>query len=160
RREQDQFALESHRKANEATCHGRFSDEIVPMPVSNGHDRGTGVEFLDGMLARDETIRPDTTLDKLSQLPPAFSPEGTLTAGNSSGMTDGASALVLTTRAIARNRGLAPLFSVVAHAVTAVDNAWMGEGPSVGLPRALGRAGMQLDDLDSLEVNEAFAGMV
>jgi acetyl-CoA C-acetyltransferase len=111
-------------------------------------------------LDHDESIRPDTTLERLSELPPAFRPDGTLTAGNSSGLTDGASAMVLTTRAIARERGLKPLFSVISSATAAVDNEWMGEGPSVGLPKALERAGLCLGDLDFLEVNEAFAGMV
>ncbi|HXJ70489.1 MAG TPA: thiolase family protein [Verrucomicrobiae bacterium] len=154
RAEQDEFALESQRKAATAARYGLFAEEIVPVPVPA--DGNGGGEFLD----HDECIRPDTTLEQLAELPPAFRPDGTLTAGNSSGLTDGASAIVLTTRAIARRRGLEPLFSIVSHAIGAVDNACMGEGPSVGLPKALERAKLGLHDLDFIEVNEAFAGMV
>jgi acetyl-CoA C-acetyltransferase len=154
RAEQDEFALESQRKAATAARYGLFAEEIVPVHVSA--DGSGGDELLD----RDECIRPDTTLEQLAALPPAFRPDGTLTAGNSSGLTDGASAIVLTTRALARRRGLEPLFSIVSHAIGAVDNACMGEGPSVGLPKALERAQLGLHDLDFIEVNEAFAGMV
>jgi len=153
REEQDRFAYESHMKAAEATRRGLFREEIVPITVMNGRDGPTTLD-------RDESIRCDTTLEKLAKLSPSFRPGGTLTAGNSSGMTDGASALVLTTREIARSRGVRPLFSVASHALAAVDNEWMGEGPSVGLPKALEKARMSLSDLDFIEVNEAFAGMV
>ena len=155
RAEQDQFAFESHMKAADAARRGWFADEIVPVPATNAGANGGG-----RMLDHDESVRADTTLERLAQLPPAFRADGTLTAGNSSGLTDGASALVLTTRAFARARGLEPLFGIVAETTTAVDNARMGEGPSVALPRALERAGLSLGDLDFLEVNEAFAGMV
>lgn len=153
REEQDRFAFESHQKAARAWREGRFKDEIVPVTV----------ETSDGdtvTLDRDESIRPDTSMEKLGRLRPAFRPDGTLTAGNSSGMTDGASGMLLTTRAIARAHGLTPLFTVLSHSVAAVPNEWMGEGPAVGLPRALEKAGLQLDDLDFIEINEAFAGMV
>jgi acetyl-CoA C-acetyltransferase len=163
RAEQDGFALESHMKAAEAARRGWFTREIVPVRIGGG-DGETGekarAKASCGLLDHDECIRADTTLEQLSQLPPAFRAGGTLTAGNSSGLTDGASALVLTTRRIARERGIEPLFSVVSHASAAVDNAWMGEGPSVAFPRALERAGLCLGDLDFFEVNEAFAGMV
>jgi len=157
RAEQDRFAYESHMKAAEAAREGWFADEIVPVDVPSGPDNGTAPG---AMLCHDESIRPDTTLEKLASLSPSFRPDGTLTAGNSSGLTDGASAIVFTTREVARARRLTPLFRFVSHALGGVENAWMGEGPSVGLPMALERAGLQLADLDALEVNEAFAGMV
>ncbi|MHB2018082.1 MAG: thiolase family protein, partial [Candidatus Xenobia bacterium] len=148
RQEQDQFALESHQKAAAARAEGCFQQEIVPITVE------------DKTLTHDESIREDTSLEKLGRLRPSFRRDGTLTAGNSSGLTDGASAMVLTTREVARAHGLKPLFTIQSYAVAAVDNEWMGEGPSVGLPIALERAGMQLQDLDFIEINEAFAGMV
>jgi len=157
RADQDRLAFESHMKAADATRRGWFADEIVPVPASTANgDGNSGVSMLD----HDESIRADTTLERLAQLKPAFRADGTLTAGNSSGLTDGAAAIVLTSRGFARARGLEPLFSIVTHVTTAVDNARMGEGPSVGLPKALERAGLGLTDLDFLEVNEAFAGMV
>jgi acetyl-CoA C-acetyltransferase len=152
REEQDTFALNSHRKAHQAWEKGSFNDEVVAVTVDHGDGPVT--------VRKDESIRADTTLEKLGRLRPAFCRDGTLTAGNSSGMTDGASAMVLTTREIAKAHGIKPLFTVSSAVVAAVDNEWMGEGPSVGLPQALEKARLKLGDLHAIEVNEAFAGMV
>ena len=110
--------------------------------------------------ARDESIRSDTSVEKLARLPTVFRQDGRVTAGNACGMTDGACALVMTTRARAKALGATPLFSVVAAAQTAVDGAFMGEGPGVSIPLALEAAGMTLADMDLIEVNEAFAAQV
>lgn len=153
RAEQDQFALESHWKASEARRQGLFREEIIPISV-NGQGR------LPRRFGEDEIIREDTSLDKLAQLKPVFVESGTLTPGNSSAFSDGAAMLILTTREHARALGTRPLFSVISYAFGAVENENMGEGPSVVLPQALEKAGMTLRDLDFIEVNEAFAGMV
>jgi acetyl-CoA C-acetyltransferase len=144
RKEQDAYAFESHQKAIEAQKNGLFREEIAPIQT----------------LHEDETIRKETSLQKLESLPPVFQEDGTLTAGNSSPFADGASALVLTTRKKAKAIGAKPLFSLVAWAEGGVENKWMGEGPAFVLPLALKKAKMHLEDLDFLEVNEAFAGMV
>lgn len=153
REEQDRFAWESHRKAREAGEEGLFREEIVPVSIS----RDSKPSFL---FSEDETIRQDVSLEKLSQLNPVFQEDGMLTAGNSSCFADGAAILLLTTRGKAESLGLSPLFRVLSYAVGAVDNEEMGIGPSVALLQALEKAGMALSDLDLLEVNEAFAGMI
>ena len=153
RAEQDKFALWSHQKAAQAREGGLFDDEIVPVETPAG-DNGPG------LFSADDTIRADTSLYKLSQLPTTFKESGCLTAGNSSCLTDGAAVFVMTTREVAKAIGQKPLFSIISQASGAVDNAYMGEGPSVILPKALKAAGMEVHDLDYLEVNEAFAGMV
>lgn len=153
REEQDQFAYESHMKAARAQDGGHFDEEVVPVRWTTGDGEEVRLE-------RDESIRRDTSLEKLANLKPPFRPDGTLTAGNSSGLTDGAAAIVLTTREQAKAIGAEPLFSILSYSVGAADNQYMGEGPSVVMPIALKKAGMTMDDLDLLEVNEAFAGMV
>jgi acetyl-CoA C-acetyltransferase len=153
RAEQDRFAFESHRKAAQAREAGLFDEEVVPVETQSGDEAPR-------LLLADETIRADTSLYKLSQLPTTFKEGGSLTAGNSSSLTDGAAALVLTTRDVASVTGQRPLFSIVSQASGAVENAFMGEGPSIVLPKALKAAGLGIHDLDYLEVNEAFAGMV
>lgn len=148
RKEQDCFALESHRRAARAQDEGWFEEEIVSLAPSSPP------------LSKDESIRRETSLEKLAGLKPAFLEDGTLTAGNSSSLTDGAAAFLLTTREVARAQGLKPLFSIISYSVGAADNAFMGEGPSVVLPKALDKAGLKIGNLDLLEVNEAFSGMV
>jgi acetyl-CoA C-acetyltransferase len=111
-----------------------------------------GYEFL-----QDESIRYDANPETMAKLRPVFKQDGTVTAGNACGMTDGASAMVVMSRARADALGLKPLFSLVAYATEAVDNAYMGIGPTVSIPRALQRAGMTLNDVDFVEINEAFA---
>ncbi len=153
REEMDAFALESHRKAQKAQDSGWFDAEITPVEIPQ--KKGDPVVF-----SKDESIRADTTLEKLAKLPPAFRKNGLVTAGNSCGMTDGACALVLTSRQRAKAIGAKPLFSVLGHAMTAVDGRTMGEGPAVSIPMALRRASLSLDDMAAIEINEAFAAQV
>lgn len=154
RPEQDQFALESHQKAARAQDSGRFDEEIVPVTIPA---KGKNPEVI---FSRDESIRRDTTLEKLAKLKPAFKADGTVTAGNTCGMTDGACALILMSRKKADTLGLAPLFSLLSYSSAAVEPAAMGEGPAIAIPAALKRAGMELKDMDLIEVNEAFAAQV
>jgi acetyl-CoA C-acetyltransferase len=151
REEQDQFALESHQKAAAAQSNGWFDAEIVPVEVP-AKGKQPAVLF-----EKDETIRADTSLEKLAKLKPAFKKDGAVTAGNACGMSDGATALVITSREHAKALGTAPLFSLVAYSSAAVEPATMGEGPSMSIPLALERAGMTLSDMELIEVNEAFA---
>jgi acetyl-CoA C-acetyltransferase len=154
REEMDAYALSSHRKAAQAQDNGWFDEEIVPVEVP-ARGKRSGFRF-----ERDESIRRDTSLERLAGLRAAFKKDGSVTAGNACGMTDGACALVMMTREQAKTRGLQPLFSLVAHVSVAVENAVMGEGPGVGIPAALKRARMGLSDMDLIEVNEAFAAQV
>ena len=150
REEQDEFAFNSQLKAKYAIETGRFSDEIVPVEIT----RKKGEKFL---FAQDEHYRPDTTLASLSKLKPAFKAGGTVTAGNSSGINDGASALLIMNQRVAEELGLKPLAKVVTSAVAGVDPAYMGIGPVPATHKALKRAGLSIDDLDLIELNEAFA---
>jgi len=154
REEQDQFALESHMKAAAAQSNGWFDEEIVPVEVP-AKGKQPAVLF-----EKDETIRADTSLEKLAKLRPAFKKDGMVTAGNACGMSDGATALVITSREHAKALGATPLFSLVAYSSVAVEPATMGEGPSMSIPLALERAGMTLSDMELIEVNEAFAVQV
>ena len=158
RAEQDEFAVASHQKAARAQANGWFDEEIVPVEVpavGPGAPGQPAVRF-----EKDETIRADTTLEKVAKLKPVFRKDGTVTPANACGMSDGATALVLTSRAQAKVLGAPPLFSLVAYSTVAVEPATMGEGPSVSIPLALKRAGMSLDQMDLIEVNEAFAVQV
>ena len=149
REAQDRFALRSQEHARAAQERGAFHDEIVPVAVV-GRGGTTMVE-------RDEHPRPDTTLDSLAALRPAFRAQGTVTAGNSSGINDGAAALVLMSGRRLRDHGIVPLGRVVATGVAGVDPAIMGIGPVPATRTALKRADWDLDDLDLVELNEAFA---
>jgi len=152
RGEQDQFALESHQKAAKAQDNGWFDEEVVPVPVKTRKE-----EFL---FEKDETIRPDTTLERLGKLRPVFKKEGTVTAGNACSMSDGACALVITSREKAKSLQAKPLFSVISYSSVAVDPKTMGEGPGVSIPEALKKAKTTIDSIDLIEVNEAFAVQV
>jgi acetyl-CoA C-acetyltransferase len=154
REEQDAFAVASHQKAARAQAQGWFDEEIVPFEAAATGSQ-PAVVFI-----KDETIRPDTTLEKIAKLKPAFKKDGTVTAANACGMSDGATALVLTSREHAKALGVAPLFSLAAYSSVAVEPTTMGEGPSVAIPAVLRRAGLTLDQMDLLEVNEAFAVQV
>lgn len=154
REEMDAYALSSHQKAARAQDEGWFDEEIVPVEVPASGSR-PACRF-----ARDESIRRDSTLENLAALKPAFKKGGTVTAGNACGMTDGACAVLLTSRQTAKSLGLRPLFSLVGSASAAVENAVMGEGPAVSIPMALRDAGMTLGDMDLIEVNEAFAAQI
>ncbi|MGH2418524.1 MAG: thiolase family protein, partial [Candidatus Limnocylindria bacterium] len=153
REEQDAFALESHRRWAAAHEAARFADEVVPIDVP-GARRGetTTVE-------RDEHPRPETTLEQLAALKPAFKRDasGSVTAGNASGINDGAAAVLVTSQARARELGLRPLARLVSSAVAGVDPATMGLGPIPASRRALERAGLTVDEIDLVELNEAFA---
>ncbi len=154
REAQDAYAAASHHKATKAQASGWFDEEIVPVEVPAVRKKPAVV------FDKDETIRADTSIEKLAKLRPAFKPDGTVTAGNACGMSDGATALVLTTRDHAKAIGATPLFSLVSYSNVAVAPATMGEGPGVAIPAALQRAGMTLDAMDLIEVNEAFAVQV
>lgn len=153
REEQDVFAVSSHLKAAKAQSEGWFDAEIVPIEVPQ--KKGPPVKF-----DKDETIRADTSVEKLANLKPVFRKDGTVTAGNACGMSDGACALVITTRERAKAIGKQPLFSIQAYSEVAVEPRFMGEGPGLAIPAALDRAGMKLADMDLIEVNEAFASQV
>jgi len=149
REEQDRFATGSQNKAEAAQKAGRFADEIAPFTVSTRKG--------DIVVGQDEFIRPGTTYEALAKLRPAFSKEGTVTAGNASGINDGAAALVVMTAAEAKKRGITPLARIVSWATAGVDPAIMGTGPIPASRKALERAGWSVKDLDLVEANEAFA---
>jgi acetyl-CoA C-acetyltransferase len=149
RKEQDDYAYRSHMQAAAAERAGYLAEEIVPVTVQV---RGKPV-----VVARDEHIKPDTTVDKLNALPPAFSADGTVTAGNASGINDGAAALVVASRATADRLGVTPLGRIVAWGVAGVDPDVMGIGPVPAARQALARAGLAVGDMDLVEINEAFA---
>ncbi|WP_297295051.1 acetyl-CoA C-acetyltransferase [uncultured Methylovirgula sp.] len=149
REEQDKFALGSQNKAEAAQKAGKFTDEIAPFTVSTRKG--------DVVVDSDEYIRAGTTLEGLTKLKPAFSKDGTVTAGNASGLNDGAAALVLMSAEEARARGLTPLARIAAWATAGVDPAVMGSGPIPATRKALDKAGWKVKDLDLVEANEAFA---
>lgn len=149
REAQDKFAYESHMKAVRATDEGRFKDEIVPLTIQ-----------VDGKTIThtvDETIRRDTTLEALAQLKPVFREGGTVTAGNSSPLTDGASAVLIASKQKARSLGLQPMARFVSAAAAGVRPEIMGIGPAYAIPKALKKAKLSLSDIDLFEFNEAFA---
>lgn len=150
RADQDAFALMSQRRAAEAMRAGRFKDEIVPVPIKLPKDQKGSFEV-------DEHPRPDVTLEALGRLKPAFKPGGTVTAGNSSGINDGAAVLLIATPEYARRNGLQPMARIVSMAVAGVDPAVMGLGPIPATRKALERAGLKASELDLVELNEAFA---
>jgi len=153
REEMDKFAAESHNKALLAKNNGWFKNEITPIPVKD--KKGNEILF-----EEDESIREDATLEKMAKIPPAFKKGGSVTAGNSCGLTDGAAMLIAMRRDKALALGLKPLFSIVDYAQLAVENAYMGDGPGYSIPAVLKKANMTLSDIDLIEVNEAFAAQV
>jgi 3-oxoadipyl-CoA thiolase len=155
REEQDRFALQSHQRAVAAQREGHFSEQIVPIdvpPSRRGEEPRT--------LTADEGPREDTSMEKLDKLRPAFREGGTVTAGNSSTLNDGAACLVLGTEETARELGREPMARIVSIGVAGVDPAYMGIGPMIAIPRALEAAGLRLDQIDLIELNEAFASQV
>ena len=155
---QDEFAYRSHMKALAAQQEGKFDDELVPLEVEftavdNGSAKTQTVRF-----ERDEGIRPDTSLEKLAALKPVFHVRGSVTAGNSSQTSDGAGAALVMSATKARQLGLQPLARFVSFATAGVPPEIMGVGPVVAIPKALALAGLNLDDIDLIELNEAFAG--
>jgi 3-oxo-5,6-didehydrosuberyl-CoA/3-oxoadipyl-CoA thiolase len=149
REEQDEFAYESQMKAKKAIETNRFADELVPVVYDDRKGNRVVVD-------KDEHPRPDTTLEKLAKLPPLFE-NGTVTAGNASGVNDGAAALLLMSAEKAKELGLKPLVKYVTSAVAGVEPAVMGIGPVFATRKALGRAGLTIDDIGLVELNEAFA---
>jgi acetyl-CoA C-acetyltransferase len=149
REAQDELALGSQKKAAAAQKAGKFKDEIAPVTLSSR--KGEVV------VSEDEYIRPDTSAEALAKLRPAFSKEGTVTAGNASGINDGAAALVVMSAAEAAKRGLTPLARIASFATAGVDPALMGSGPIPASKKALDRAGWAAGELDLIEANEAFA---
>jgi 3-oxoadipyl-CoA thiolase len=153
RDEQDRFALQSHARAVAAGAEGRFADELVPVDASA--DGGDPV-----VVAADEGPRADTSLEKLARLRPAFRDGGTVTAGNASTLNDGAACLVLASAERAKALGARPLARIVSIGVAGVDPAYMGMGPVPAIRRALDAASLALDQIDLVEINEAFAAQV
>ena len=153
RQEQDEFALESHRRAVRAQRECRFSREISPIEVKDKKGDVTRVD-------KDEHVRADVTLEKLAKLPPVFSKSGTVTAGNASGITDGASAAVLASEEKVRELNLKPLARIVDATIAAVDPRVMGIGPVPAVRKLLARTGTKLEDYGAIELNEAFAAQV
>jgi acetyl-CoA acetyltransferase family protein len=155
RSEQDRFALQSHMRAIAATEEGRFADELLPIEAPSANGRG------DTQLVEvDEGPRADTSLEKLHKLRPAFREGGTVTAGNASTLNDGAACLVMASGERAEAMGAEPLARIVSIGVAGVDPAYMGLGPIPAIRRAVAAAGMSLDDIELIEINEAFASQV
>jgi len=149
RQHQDEFAVASQNKAEAAQKAGKFDAEIVPFTVKGRKG--------DTIVDKDEYIRPGTTMETVGKLRPAFNKEGSVTAGNASGLNDGAGAVVLMSADEAARRGIAPLARIVSWATAGVDPAVMGTGPIPSSRKALKKAGWSIDDLDLIEANEAFA---
>jgi acetyl-CoA acyltransferase len=154
----DQFAFESHQKAVAALDAGRFKEECVSVPVRevtlDGNSKRKVTEFA---FEADEGPRRDTSVEKLASLKPAFSPKGTVTAGNASQRSDGAAAVVLMSGEKVKELGLKPLARFVTYAVSGVPPGIMGIGPVAAIPKALQKAGLKIEDIDLIELNEAFA---
>jgi acetyl-CoA C-acetyltransferase len=150
REEQDRFALRSQQRAVAAEDDGFFAREIIPVPLPNG----------DGMFTKDDGPRRETSLEKLAALQPAFREGGTVTAGNSCPLNDGAAAVVVMSDTRAAELGITPLARVVSTGLTALEPEYMGLGPIQASKQALERAGMTIDDIDIVELNEAFAAQV
>ncbi|MFC1527076.1 acetyl-CoA C-acetyltransferase [Candidatus Latescibacterota bacterium] len=152
RADQDRFAFQSQERCGSATAEGRFVGQIVPVEVPPAR-RGQEAVVVDG----DEHPRPDTSLEKLAQLRPAFRDDGSVTAGNASGINDGAAAMVVVSEKAARAAGASPLATIRGTAAAGVDPRIMGIGPAPAIAKLLERLGLSLADIDLLEVNEAFA---
>lgn len=153
RQHQDEFALWSQKKAAQAQKNGRLSKEIIPVEIPQ--KKGEPKLFIE-----DEFVKPDTTLEALSKLRPAFKNDGSVTAGNSSGLNDGAAAMLLASEEAIRNFNLTPKARIVASAVVGVEPRIMGIGPVEASKKALQRAGLTLNQMDVIEINEAFAAQV
>lgn len=158
RREQDEFAVESHRRAAKAIKEGKFKDEIVPVEVTERFvGKNNKIEERTITFEMDEGVREDTNVEVLAKLRPAFSVNGTVTAGNSSQMSDGAAAVLVMDREKAEAEGLKPLLKFRSFAVAGVPPEVMGIGPVAAVPKALKLAGLELSDIGLIELNEAFA---
>jgi acetyl-CoA C-acetyltransferase len=152
REEQDAWAARSHQRAARAWDRGTMKGEVVTVTLPQKRGEPVTVD-------RDEGVRPETTADSLAKLPPAFKKDGTITAGNASQVSDGAAAVVVMSRERARKLGLEPLVEIVAHGMSADRYAWLHTVPALALSNALKKAGIGVDDLDLVEINEAFAAV-
>ena len=150
RQRQDEYAIESHRRAVDATKSGRFKDEIIPISIPQ--KKGEPIQF-----ATDESPRADTSLEALARLRPVFRPDGTVTAGNAPGTNDGAAALVVTSVEKARELGVQPLARIVGQAVSGVEPKWVMMAPVSAVRKLLEKVGWKLEHVDLVELNEAFA---
>lgn len=158
REEQDEFAARSQQRAEAAVHAGRFKSQIVPLNVRKQQQLPNGhFGFEEVVFDTDEGVRPGTTKEILSQIRPAFKPNGTVTAGNSSQMSDGAAGVVLMSKEKAAELGLKPMATFRTYAVDGCDPEYMGVGPTVAIPKVLSLAGMTLDQIELIELNEAFA---
>lgn len=157
RADQDAYALESHVKASAAQAAGRFDDQIVPVPVRRVTWNGASRSVEEGLFAQDELVRPDTSLERLGKLKPAFKAGGSVTAGNASPYSDGAAATVVVSGDYAAAHGLEPIALFRGFGAGGVEPDIMGMGPIEAVPKALKRAGITLDDIALIEFNEAFA---
>ncbi|KJV81917.1 acetyl-CoA C-acetyltransferase family protein [Rickettsia hoogstraalii str. RCCE3] len=149
RQEQDEFALSSHKKAAKAQLAGIFKDEILPIEVT--------IKKTTSLFEHDETVRPDTSLEILSKLRPAFDKNGVVTAGNASSINDGAACLMVVSEEALKKHNLMPLARIVSYASAGVDPSIMGTAPVPASQKALSKAGWSVNDLEVIEVNEAFA---
>ena len=153
REQMDEFAYHSHQKAVAAAEEGRFDDEIVPIEVKGRRGQTTIVN-------RDESPRRDTSLAALAKLRPAFVPDGKVTAGNSPGLNDGAAALVVASRARADELDAKPLARIIGYAQSAVEPLWLFQAPALAIPKLLHKVGWKIEDVDLMEINEAFAAQI
>ena len=150
REAQDLYAIRSQQAAGKAWADGKFADEVVPVEIKSRK----GVTVVD----RDDHLRPETTMEALAKLPAAFSKDGTVTAGNASGIVDGGAAVILASGKAVKEKGLKPAARIVSWAAMGVDPSYMGMGPAPASRKALERAGLSLDKIDLIEVNEAVSG--
>lgn len=158
REEQDAFALQSHQRAAKAIQEGKYKDEIVPVKVKKTYINERGKTVTEEVIFdTDEGFRSDTSLEALAKLKPVFKINGSVTAGNSSQMSDGAAAVMVMSSEKAEELGLKPIARFVTFAVAGVDPDIMGIGPKEAIPKALKQAGLAIDDIDLFEINEAFA---
>ena len=158
REQQDEFGARSQQRAEAAINAGRFKNQIVPLTVKKQKELPNGhFEFEEEVFDTDEGVRPGTTVESISQIRPAFKPNGTVTAGNSSQMSDGAAGVVLMSKDKAKELGLKPMATFRYYAVEGCEPELMGVGPTVAIPKVLALAGMTLDQIELIELNEAFA---
>jgi acetyl-CoA acyltransferase len=158
RQEQDQFSVESHAKAAAAWTAGKFTSEVVPITVKEVYvDENMKKKTREYVVEKDEGIRADTTLEGLSKLRPAFAAGGSVTAGNSSQTSDGAAFVAVMSEKMVKQLNLTPIARMVSYATAGVDPRIMGIGPVAAVPKALKIAGLKLQDIDLIELNEAFA---
>jgi acetyl-CoA acyltransferase len=153
----DEFSVRSHRLASQAIAEGKFKDEIVPVKVKEVFVENNKRQEVEFVIDTDEGVRPDTSLEALAKLRPAFKNGGQVTAGNSSQTSDGAAFVLVMSEEMVRSLNLEPIARLVSCSVAGVDPLHMGIGPVAAIPKALKQAGLKLDDIQQIELNEAFA---